>query len=112
MGLLSKKCLPCEGEIPKLTPDQIQGLLPQIPSWELADRILRRRLSAKNFMAAIDYFNKIAVLAESEGHHPDLHLEGYRKVTIEIWTHAVGGLTENDFILAVKIDQLPVELKA
>ncbi len=95
-----------------MTSDQIQKLMPQIPSWELADGKLRRRISAKNFMAAIDYFNKIAVLAESEGHHPDLHLEGYRKVTIEIWTHAVGGLTENDFILAAKIDQLPVEMKA
>ena len=53
-----------------------------------------------------------AELAEAEGHHPDLHLEGYRQVWIEIWTHAIGGLSENDFILAAKIDQLPVELKA
>ena len=112
MDLMNKKCLPCEGGIPKLTSDQIQELMPQISSWELADGKLRRRLSAKNFMAAIAYFNKIAVLAETEGHHPDLHLEGYRNITIEIWTHAVGGLTENDFILAVKIDQLPIDLKA
>ena len=54
---------------------------------------------------------KVARLAEEEGHHPDLHLEGYRNVAIEIWTHAIGGLSENDFILAAKIDRLPVKLK-
>ena len=57
-------------------------------------------------MAAIDFFNRVAELAEAENHHPDLHLEGYRHVAIEIWTHAIGGLSENDFILAAKIDQL------
>ena len=63
-------------------------------------------------MAGIDFFNKVAALAEEEGHHPDLHLEGYRKVTIALWTHAVGGLTENDFILAAKINQIPVQLRS
>ena len=57
-------------------------------------------------MAGIDFFNKVAALAEDEGHHPDLHLEGYRNLSIAIWTHAAGGLTENDFILAAKIDQI------
>ncbi len=75
--------------------------------WEIAASVISQKLHG-----GIDYFNKIVVLAESEGHHPDLHLEGYRKITIDIWTHAVGGLTENDFILAVKIEQLPIELKA
>jgi 4a-hydroxytetrahydrobiopterin dehydratase len=62
-------------------------------------------------MAAIRFFNEVARVAEEEQHHPDLHLEGYRKVAIELWTHAIGGLSENDFILAAKIDQLPVEVK-
>ena len=62
-------------------------------------------------MAGIDFFNKVAALAEDEGHHPDLHLEGYRNLSIAIWTHAAGGLTENDFILAAKIDQIPVKLE-
>jgi 4a-hydroxytetrahydrobiopterin dehydratase len=62
-------------------------------------------------MAALDFFNRIGAIAEAEDHHPDLHVVGYRNVTIELWTHAVNGLTENDFILAAKIDQLPVELK-
>ena len=62
-------------------------------------------------MAAMDFFNKVAALAEEEGHHPDLHLVGYRNVAIEIWTHAIGGLSENDFILAAKIDALPIAVK-
>ena len=62
-------------------------------------------------MTGVNFFNAVAGVAEAEDHHPDLHLTGYRNVAIEISTHAVNGLTENDFILAAKIDQLPVELK-
>jgi 4a-hydroxytetrahydrobiopterin dehydratase len=65
----------------------------------------------RDFVEAIAFFSRVAQIAEAEDHHPDLHLVGYRNVTIEIWTHAVGGLTENDFILAAKIDAVPVELK-
>jgi 4a-hydroxytetrahydrobiopterin dehydratase len=65
----------------------------------------------KSFTAGIDFFGRVAEVAEAEGHHPDLHLEGYRNVWIEIWTHAIGGLSENDFILAAKIDLLPVKEK-
>ena len=72
---------------------------------------ISRSWTVKNFMAGIDFFNKVAALAEEEGHHPDLHLEGYRQVTIVLWTHAVGGLTENDFILAAKINQVPVQVR-
>jgi 4a-hydroxytetrahydrobiopterin dehydratase len=57
------------------------------------------------------FFEEVAALAEQEGHHPDLHLEGYRNVSIELWTHAIGGLSENDFILAAKIDQIKIEGK-
>jgi 4a-hydroxytetrahydrobiopterin dehydratase len=74
-------------------------------------RQISRSWTVKNFMAGIDFFNKVAALAEEEGHHPDLHLEGYRQVTIVLWTHAVGGLTENDFILAAKINQVPVQVR-
>jgi 4a-hydroxytetrahydrobiopterin dehydratase len=62
-------------------------------------------------MAGMRFFEKVAQLAETDGHHPDIHLEGYRKAWIELWTHAIGGLSENDFILAAKIDRLPIELK-
>ena len=85
----------------------------QVEGWSLVDdgKRIRRSWTAKNFMAGIEFFNKVAALAEEEGHHPDLHLEGYRHVAIEIWTHAVGGLTENDFILAAKINEIPIEVK-
>ena len=72
-------------------------------------RILKN-WTVKNFMAGMAFFNEVAKLAEDEGHHPDLHIEGYRNVSIEIWTHAIGGLSENDFILAAKIDALPIQL--
>jgi 4a-hydroxytetrahydrobiopterin dehydratase len=62
----------------------------------------------RHFRAAMEFFNAITELAESQGHHPDLHLVGYRNVTVEIWTHAIGGLSVNDFILAAQIDSLPV----
>jgi len=62
-------------------------------------------------MAGIEFFNKVAALAEDEGHHPDLHLEGYRQVAVELWTHDIGGLSENDFILAAKINEIPIQIK-
>ena len=65
----------------------------------------------KDFMAAIKFFNTVSDIAEDDGHHPDIHLTRYRSVAIELWTHAIGGLSENDFIVAAKIDQVPVELK-
>ena len=110
-SLTQKKCVPCEGGIPKLTLAEAQKHLAEVSGWELThegDRI-RKDLQVKNFVAGIALFHKVCDLAEEEGHHPDVHLEGYRNVWIEIWTHAIGGLSENDFILAAKIDQLPVD---
>jgi 4a-hydroxytetrahydrobiopterin dehydratase len=111
--LARKQCKPCEGGVPKLTPEQVKDLLPAVPSWRLtADgQRLRREWRVKDFVVGLDFFQRIGQIAEREDHHPDLHLTGYRNVVIELWTHAVGGLSENDFILAAKIDQLPVELK-
>ena len=65
----------------------------------------------RNFQAGVDFLNELAALAEREGHHPDFQLAGYRNVTIELWTHAIGGLSENDFILAAKISALPIALR-
>ena len=112
--LTQKKCVPCEGGVPKYSRDQADEQLEKLSGWQIThggERI-RKLWTVKNFMAAIGFFNQIAELAEAEGHHPDLHLEGYRNVAIEIWTHAIGGLSENDFILAAKIDQIPVEVRA
>ncbi len=111
--LTSRKCVPCEGGVPPLTSEEAQALLRAVPSWTLVGdgRRIRREWKARNFVSGLAFFEKVGQLAESEGHHPDLHLEGYRNVAIEITTHAIGGLTENDFILAAKIDEIPIELK-
>ena len=111
--LIAKKCQPCEGGVPPVPKDEVTRLLESLPGWELTDngRRIRREWVVKNFMAAMDFFNCVADLAEDEGHHPDLHLVGYRNAAIELWTHAIGGLSENDFITAAKINQLPVDLK-
>ena len=112
--LTRKSCVPCEGGVPTLTPEEAQAHLASVPGWRLTGdgQRIRREWTVKNFMAGMDFFRKVADLAEQEGHHPDLHLVGYRNAAIEIWTHAIGGLSENDFILAAKIDQLPVDTKS
>lgn len=112
--LCSIKCVPCEGGVPKLSSEDATAQNQQLHGWTVLagpDRI-SKSWTAKNFVAAIQFFQQVAELAESEGHHPDLHLVGYRNVTIDIWTHAIDGLSLNDFILAAKIDQLPIDLRA
>ena len=112
-GLVKKKCVPCEGGIPKLSKQEAEIYLKNLPNWKFNSKALSIKSDyiMKDFQAAIDFINLIAKVAESEGHHPDIHLSGYRRLTIELSTHAVGGLSENDFILASKIDGLPRELK-
>jgi 4a-hydroxytetrahydrobiopterin dehydratase len=112
--LTRKRCVPCEGGVPRLTADEAEAHLASVPDWSITPdgQRIRREWRVKNFMAAIRFFNRVADVAEEEGHHPDLHLVGYRNVAVEIWTHAIGGLSENDFILAAKIDRLSIELKA
>jgi len=110
--LLKKKCLPCEGGVEPCTLPQASQQLERLEGWELVHegQRIRKEWVVKNFIAGIQFFNRVAEIAEQEGHHPDLHIEGYRNVAIEIWTHAIGGLSENDFILAAKIDQILIEL--
>jgi len=111
--LSHKHCTPCEGGVPALSAEQVRHLLTEVPDWKLTTdgQRLRREWHVKDFVTALDFFQRVGQLAEEEGHHPDLHLTGYRNVAIEIWTHAINGLSENDFILAAKIAKLPVELK-
>ncbi len=106
MSLKNKKCVPCEGGVPKLSTPEITKLLKQIKGWQATtnDKI-QKVFRFKNFMHAIGFVNDMAVLAENEGHHPDFEVH-YNVVTVTLWTHAVEGLTENDFILAAKIDEL------
>jgi 4a-hydroxytetrahydrobiopterin dehydratase len=111
--LISKKCKPCEGGVEPCSLSEAEQQLRKLDGWYLTrdGQRIRKDWTVKNFMAGMDFFNQVAKIAEQDGHHPDLHIEGYRRVWIELWTHAIGGLSENDFILAAKIDQLPVELK-
>lgn len=110
--LKEKKCVPCEGGVPPVPREHAERLLADLPGWTLSDDgvRIRREWVAKNFRAAVAFVNRVAELAEDEGHHPDLHLVAYRNVAIELWTHAIGGLSENDFITAAKINELPIKL--
>ncbi|KAJ1426207.1 Pterin 4 alpha carbinolamine dehydratase [Sesbania bispinosa] len=93
-----------------MTEESAQTLMPQVVEWNLVNEDgvmkLRKSWTVKTFTKGLEFFRIVGVLAENEGHHPDLHLVGWNNVVIEIWTHAIGGLTENDFILAAKIDKL------
>ena len=111
--LTQKKCKPCEGGVEPYSGDQAREQLGELDGWRLTDdgQRIRKDWTVKNFLAGIEFFNRCAEVAEADGHHPDLHIEGYRNVSVELWTHAIGGLSENDFILAAKIDQLPIERK-
>ena len=105
--LIQRTCKPCEGGAEPLPLSAAQRLLQDVKGWELVDgKSIRKTVQCKDFMDAVSRIQRIAPIAEAEDHHPDLHLTGYRKLTIELSTHAIGGLSENDFILAAKIDQL------
>lgn len=112
--LVKKKCLPCEGGVDPCTLEESKNQLGQLDGWYLTHdgQRIRKDWTVKNFMAGMDFFHRVAEIAEDEGHHPDLHIEGYRNVSVELWTHAIGGLSENDFILAAKIDQVPISTKS
>lgn len=110
----ARKCAPCRGGTAPLSPEQARAYLRGLPGWEPdpGAKSIRRVLLMKDFLAAVDLIRRIAEAAEAEDHHPDLHLTGFRKLAIELCTHAIGGLSDNDFILAAKIEGLPRELKA
>jgi 4a-hydroxytetrahydrobiopterin dehydratase len=105
VGLKDKKCVPCEGGIPKLSAREAQKLLQELREWRLEGERLRKLFKFKNFVKAIEFINQMAHVAEAEGHHPDFCVH-YREVDVTIWTHAIDGLSENDFILAAKLDAL------
>lgn len=106
--LTNKKCVPCEGGVQPLMREQIDAMLPQVDGWEVndANTAITRHIKQKDFMAVVDLVNRIAEVAEAEGHHPDLSIHGYNKLDITLATHSIGGLSENDFIVAAKIDAL------
>ncbi len=107
--LFARHCVPCEAGTPPLTPDEAAARMGQVPGWELRDgKSLRRRFRLRGFRQAIAFVNGMADLAEEEGHHPDFRVS-YNRVTVDLTTHAIGGLSENDFIMAAKLDRLARE---
>jgi 4a-hydroxytetrahydrobiopterin dehydratase len=111
--LAAAHCAACEGNAPKLTPREVEEQLSELSGWQLSDdgSRIHKNWQVADFKAGIEFFNRVTEIAEAEDHHPDLHLQGYRNVRIELSTHFVGGLSQNDFILAAKIDQLPIRLR-
>jgi 4a-hydroxytetrahydrobiopterin dehydratase len=107
--LSARRCVPCEGGVPPLTEEQVRPLLAQIQGWQVEEsnghQQLVKTFRFSNFVEAVEFVNRITPVAESEGHHPDL-LVSWGQVRVQLWTHAAGGLTENDFILAAKLDEV------
>lgn len=110
-GLTESSCVPCRGGVPTLSDDEIGALMPQVPGWQVVEaegiRRLRREYAFPDFRSAMAFAVRVGDLAEAEQHHPDLHV-AWGRVGVEIWTHKIGGLHHNDFILAAKCDRLPV----
>jgi 4a-hydroxytetrahydrobiopterin dehydratase len=107
MDLTKRKCVPCNGGMKPLAPDAARALAAHVPKWKLRkdEPRLWREYTFKDFGRAIKFVNKVAEIAEAEGHHPDVHIH-YNLVKLVLWTHDLGGLSDNDFILAAKIDEL------
>lgn len=106
-SLKQKHCVPCEGDVPPLTRDSALNFLKQVSGWTLqkmAPLQIKREFKFKNFKEAVAFINKVAELAESEGHHPNIFLYSWNKVRLTLYTHAIGGLSENDFIMAAKVN--------
>jgi 4a-hydroxytetrahydrobiopterin dehydratase len=106
MSLAAKHCVPCRGGVPALKGEQLQPLEAQLSGWEVVEEHhLQKTYTFPDFRQALAFVNRVGEIAESEGHHPDIYLT-WGRVAIKIWTHKVDGLTESDFILAAKIDDL------
>jgi 4a-hydroxytetrahydrobiopterin dehydratase len=105
--LIHKKCIPCEVGGPSLNRIEAGVLLKQVPEWRLNEGAtkLGRTFRFKDFKEAMTFADSVGAIAEEEGHHPDLHIS-WGRVKIELYTHAVHGLSENDFIMAAKIDHI------
>lgn len=103
--LSGKTCKPCEGGVAPLNPQEIDTLLKQVPGWAYADGVISRTYVFKDYYQAVAFVNATAWISHRENHHPDITL-GYNRCRVAYQTHAIGGLSENDFICAAKIDAL------
>lgn len=103
--LTQKRCKPCEGGMPALDPRQVQEMLQSLPGWEFRNGEIRKLYRFRNYHETIAFVNAIAWMAHREDHHPDLEVS-YNTCTVRYSTHAINGLSENDFICAAKVEQL------
>ena len=106
--LAQRHCVPCEGDVAPMSRHTAEEYLTDVPGWSLVDGEplkLTREWKFKNFVESITFINKVADIAEDEQHHPDIHIS-WNRVKLELFTHSIGGLSENDFILAAKINEL------
>jgi 4a-hydroxytetrahydrobiopterin dehydratase len=103
--LTQRHCVACEGGTPPIDPDTAREMLEQVPGWELGDNKLTRRFKFRDFREAMAFVNRVADLAEGEGHHPDIHIS-WNRVRLDLTTHAIKGLSDNDFIMAARTNEL------
>lgn len=111
MDLSQKECIPCQGSEKPLRRQEVEKYFNQLAKgWQIYynDSKIKKEFKFKVFGQALEFVNEVGKLAEIEGHHPNIYLHSYNKVLIELWTHKIGGLHENDFILAAKIDKIIV----
>ncbi len=106
--LTGMKCSACEGGVTPMSESEAKEQMAALPGWTLSEdcKMISRKLKCSNFVDGMKLLERVAEVAESEQHHPDLHLTGYRLVRIDLTTHAIDGLSENDFIVAAKIDKI------
>ncbi len=108
-ALTQETCEACRADAPQVTDAEIEQLKPQVPEWDLLERDdvrqLERAFKVKNFQQALDFTNRVGELAEAQGHHPALLTE-WGRVTVTWWTHKIGGLHRNDFVMAAKTDEI------
>jgi 4a-hydroxytetrahydrobiopterin dehydratase len=100
--LIKKHCVACDAGNPPLTREEADVMMHQVPGWQLEEKMLKRRFKFRDFVEAMAFVNRVADLAETEGHHPDIYIS-WNKVRLDLTTHAIKGLSENDFIMAAKI---------
>ena len=104
--LADKTCVPCKGGVPPIKGGELERILKQVPEWKAVnEHHLVRTYTFPDFKQALDFVNRVGEVAETQGHHPDILL-AWGKAEITLWTHKIDGLTESDFIMAAKIDQL------
>ena len=103
--LLQKKCTPCKGGLKPFSEDEIQGMLKQIDEWSYTEGFITRSFDFKNYYETTAFVNAVAWIAHREDHHPDIEF-GYKQCRVKFKTHAIDGLSENDFIMAAKVNRL------